>query len=108
MTEETAVSEETETAVRAVLETRDGRSGGFGQDKDRDSRSTGNRDSRRGNGRDAGRSSSFDSPIQTKPSSTRQTNKNAHKNDRFDKRDREEDGKKAPKTGKGAFHYAAA
>ena len=62
---------------------RDGRSGGFGQDKDRDSRSTGNRDSRRG--------------------STRQTNKNAHKNDRFDKRDREEDGKKAPKTGKGAF-----
>ena len=82
---------------------RDGRSGGFGQDKDRDSRSTGNRDSRRGNGRDAGRSSSFDSPIQTKPSSTRQTNKNAHKNDRFDKRDREEDGKKAPKTGKGAF-----
>ena len=83
--------------------TRDGRSGGFGQDKDRDSRSTGNRDSRRGNGRDAGRSSSFDSPIQTKPSSTRQTNKNAHKNDRFDKRDREEDGKKAPKTGKGAF-----
>ena len=82
---------------------RDGRSGGFGQDKDRDSRSTGNRDSRRGNGRDAGRSSSFDSPIQTKPSSTRQANKNAHKNDRFDKRDREEDGKKAPKTGKGAF-----
>ena len=82
---------------------RDGRSGGFGQDKNRDSRSTGNRDSRRGNGRDAGRSSSFDSPIQTKPSSTRQTNKNAHKNDRFDKRDREEDGKKAPKTGKGAF-----
>ena len=82
---------------------RDGRSGGFGQDKDRDSRSTGNRDRRRGNGRDAGRSSSFDSPIQTKPSSTRQTNKNAHKNDRFDKRDREEDGKKAPKTGKGAF-----
>ena len=82
---------------------RDGRSGGFGQDKDRDSRSTGNRDSRRGNGRDAGRSSSFDSPIPTKPSSTRQTNKNAHKNDRFDKRDREEDGKKAPKTGKGAF-----
>ena len=82
---------------------RDGRSGGFGQDKDRDSRSGGNRDSRRGSGRDAGRSSSFDSPIQTKPSSTRQTNKNAHKNDRFDKRDREEDGKKAPKTGKGAF-----
>ena len=85
---------------------RDGRTGGFGrggEDKDRDSRNGGNRDSRRFGGRDSGRSSSFDSPIQTKPSSTRQTNKNAHKNDRFDKRDRDEDGKKAPKTGKGAF-----
>ena len=88
---------------------RDGRSqGGFGgrmgDDKDRDSRDPrGNRDSRRGGGRDSGRPS-FDSPIQTKPTSNRQQNKSAHKNDRFDKRDREEDGKKkAPKTGKGAF-----
>ena len=38
------------------------------------------------------------------PTNNRQQNKTAHKNDRFDKRDREEDGKKkAPKTGKGAF-----
>ena len=85
---------------------RDGRSqGGFGgrmgDDKDRDAR--GSRDSRRGSGRDSSRQS-FDSPIQAKPTSTRQQNKSAHKNDRFDKRDREEDGKKkAPKTGKGAF-----
>ena len=80
-----------------------GSQGGFGGrsgDDNRDSR--GNRDSRRG-GRDSGRSS-FDSPIQTKPTNNRQQNKTAHKNDRFDKRDREEDGKKkAPKTGKGAF-----
>ncbi|MFQ9702460.1 MAG: hypothetical protein ACLR0U_09625 [Enterocloster clostridioformis] len=37
--------------------------------------------------RGQGRKSSFDTPIQTKPSSNRQ-NKNAHKNARFDKRDR--------------------
>ena len=77
----------------------------FGEDKDRDNTSrNGNRDSRRSAGSRDNRSSAFDTPIQTKPSSTRQANKNAHKNDRFDKRDREEDGKKkAPKTGKGAF-----
>ena len=82
------------------FQNRDRNQGGFGsrfgEDKDRDNT---NRNGSRDN-----RTSSFDSPIQTKPSSTRQANKNAHKNDRFDKRDREEDGKKkAPKTGKGAF-----
>ena len=78
---------------------RDGRQGGFsgrpGDDRGRGDgrRSSGSRDSK----------PSFDT-LQTKPTSTRQTNKNAHKNDRYDKRDREEDGKKkAPKTGKGAF-----
>ena len=72
-----------------------------GDDKDaRDNR--GRTDSRRPAGARDGKSS-FDTPIQTKPSSNRQ-NKNAHKNARFDKRDRLEDGKKkVPKTGKGAF-----
>ena len=72
-----------------------------GDDKDaRDNR--GRTDSRRSAGaRDV--KSSYDTPIQTKPTSNRQ-NKNAHKNVRFDKRDRIEDGKKkVPKTGKGAF-----
>ena len=72
-----------------------------GDDKDaRDNR--GRTDSRRSAGaRDV--KSSYDTPIQTKPTSNRQ-NKNSHKNDRFDKRDRLEDGKKkVPKTGKGAF-----
>ena len=72
-----------------------------GDDKDaRDNR--GRNDSRRPAGARDGKSS-FDPPIQTKPTSNRQ-NKNSHKNDRFDKRDRLEDGKKkVPKTGKGAF-----
>ena len=91
------------------FQNRDRNQGGFGSrfgdDKDRDNTGrNGSRDSRRSSGSRDNRTSSFDSPIQTKPSSTRQANKNAHKNDRFDKRDREEDGKKkAPKTGKGAF-----
>ena len=91
------------------FQNRDRNQGGFGsrfgEDKDRDNTNrNGSRDSRRSSGSRDNRTSSFDSPIQTKPSSTRQANKNAHKNDRFDKRDREEDGKKkAPKTGKGAF-----
>ena len=91
------------------FQNRDRNQGGFGsrfgEDKDRDNTGrNGSRDSRRSSGSRDNRTSSFDSPIQTKPSSTRQANKNAHKNDRFDKRDREEDGKKkAPKTGKGAF-----
>ena len=91
------------------FQNRDRNQGGFGsrfgEDKDRDNTNrNGSRDSRRSSGSRDNRISSFDSPIQTKPSSTRQANKNAHKNDRFDKRDREEDGKKkAPKTGKGAF-----
>ena len=104
---------------------RDNRQGGFNRDGQRDNRQGGfNRDGQRDNrqggfGRDgqgnrqggSGRSqsskSSFDTPVQTKPSSNRQ-NKNAHKNDRFDKRDRVEDGKaksglKGGKPQKGAF-----
>ena len=91
------------------FQNRDRNQGGFGsrfgEDKDKDNTSrNGSRDNRRSSGNRDNRSSAFDTPLQTKPSSTRQANKNAHKNDRFDKRDREEDGKKkAPKTGKGAF-----
>ena len=70
-----------------------------GEDKDREVRGNA-RDGRRPVGRDS--KPSFDSAIQAKPTSNRQ-NKNAHRNDRFDKRDRVEDGKKTPKTGKGAF-----
>ena len=79
--------------------TQGGYGGRGGEDKDRDTRGN-TRDSRRPGARDS--KPSFDAAIQAKPTSNRQ-NKNAHKNDRFDKRDRIEDGKKAPKTGKGAF-----
>ncbi len=77
-------------------QTRDGRSGGF----------SGRSGQGSGRGQSAGKVS-FDAPVQTKPSSGRQ-NKNAHKNDRFDKRDRVEDGKakagaKGGKPQKGAF-----
>ena len=77
-----------------------------GADKDRDSR--GGRDgNRRSGGRDGGSRVSFDTPIQAKPTSGRQQNKNAHKNDRFDKRDHEDEAKgknsRSGKTGKGAF-----
>ena len=88
------------------------RQGGFNRDGQRENRQGGfNRDgqgSRQGGaGRSQSSKSSFDAPVQTKPSSNRQ-NKNAHKNDRFDKRDRVEDGKaksglKGGKPQKGAF-----
>ncbi len=89
------------------------RQGGFNKDGQRDNRQGGfgNRDGQGSRQGGAGRSqsgkSSFDAPVQTKPSSGRQ-NKNAHKNDRFDKRDRVEDGKaksglKGGKPQKGAF-----
>ena len=76
--------------------------GGYAGDKDKDARNTrGVRgDSRRPGTRDS--KPSFESSIQAKPTSNRQ-NKNFHRNDRYDKRDRTEDGKKVPKTGKGAF-----
>ncbi|MFR0747105.1 MAG: translation initiation factor IF-2 [Hungatella sp.] len=47
---------------------------------------------RPGMGRDGG-AKSFDTPIQAKPTSNR-GNKNAYKNDRFDKRDKDDDAKK--------------
>ncbi|MGI5946250.1 MAG: translation initiation factor IF-2 [Lachnospiraceae bacterium] len=91
---------------------RDNRQGGFNRDGQRDNRQGGfNRDGQGnrqgGSGRSQSSKSSFDTPVQTKPSSNRQ-NKNAHKNDRFDKRDRVEDGKaksglKGGKPQKGAF-----
>ncbi|MDO4278834.1 MAG: translation initiation factor IF-2 [Lachnoclostridium edouardi] len=76
-----------------------GREGGFNRDNRDGNRPQGgfNRDNRDGNRPQGGRrdggarpSSSFDTPIQAKPQSTRQ-NKNNYKNDKFDKRDREED-----------------
>ena len=79
-----------------------------GADKDRDSRDNrGGRDGNRRQGSRDGGKVSFDAPIQTKPTSGRQQNKNAHKNDRFDKREHEEEAKgknsRSGKTGKGAF-----
>ena len=67
---------------------RDGRpqgQGGYQGNRD-------NRGGRPGAGRDGG-AKSFDTPIQAKPQSNR-ANKNNYKNDRFDKREKEEDGKK--------------
>ena len=87
---------------------RDNRQGGFNKDGQRDGRQGGfSGRSGQGSGRGQSGKSSFDAPVQTKPSSNRQ-NKNAHKNDRFDKRDRVEDGKaksglKGGKPQKGAF-----
>ena len=76
---------------------------GRGDDKDKDARD--NRGPRGDNRRPGGARDgkpSFETSIQAKPTSNR-GNKNAHRNDRYDKRDRVEDGKKTPKTGKGAF-----
>ena len=67
---------------------RDGRpqgQGGYQGNRD-------NRGGRPGAGRD-GAAKSFDTPIQAKPQSNR-ANKNNYKNDRFDKREKDEDGKK--------------
>ena len=73
---------------------RDGQRGGF----------SGNRDGQRGGRSQGGSKSAFDTPIQTKPTSTRQ-NKNAYKNDKYDKRrhDEEEGRMKGGKPAKGAF-----
>ena len=78
------------------------REGGFGGKDSRDSREGGRS---QGGRRDSGRSSSsFDTPIQTKPQSTRQQNKNNYKNDKYDKRDRDEDmPMKSGKTSKHPF-----
>ena len=80
---------------------RDNRNGQGGYQGNRDNRNSqggyqGNRDNRNGQG---GRSSqrdsakSFDTPLATKPQSNR-ANKNAYKNDRYDKKNMTEDGPK--------------
>ncbi len=91
---------------------RDGnRQGGFNGNRDGNRQGGfGSRDGGRQGGQGRGQSGakmSFDTPVQAKPSSGRQ-NKNNHKNDRFDKRDRVEDGKakagaRGGKPVKGAF-----
>ena len=80
---------------------RDGRMDGRGQNYqgNRDGRPQGNRDGQRGQSqgpRSGQRDNmkSYDSPIATKPQSNR-ANKNAHKNDRYDKKNMTEDGPKA-------------
>ena len=77
---------------------RDGRpQGQGGYQGNRDSRDGDNRGARPQGprtGRDAaGKTGSFDTPIQAKPTSNRAT-KNAYKNDRFDKRDKDDEAKK--------------
>ncbi len=69
--------------------------GGFSGNRDNrggQSGFSGNRPA--GGGRPAGRDSqkSYDTPLQTKPSSNRQAKNNAHKNDRYDKTRNMEDG----------------
>ena len=73
---------------------RDGARGGF----------QGGRDGQRGGRSQSSSKSAFDAPIQTKPTSNRQ-NKNAYKNDKYDKRrHEEEEGRiKGGKPAKGAF-----
>ena len=91
---------------RGSYEGRDTR-GGQGYQGSRDGRPQGGRDSRGGQvqgGRDRQRDSakSFDTPLATKPQSNR-ANKNAYKNDRYDKTKMTEDG---PKTkGKSASKH---
>ena len=74
---------------------REGRQGGFnrdGRDGNREGRQGGSGRSGGFSGRkDGGKGGSFDTPIQTKPQSTRQQNKNNYKNDKYDKRDRDEE-----------------
>ncbi len=91
---------------------RDGQRGGYGNRDGQRSGGFGNRDGqgrdhqggRSGDRRSQGSKSAFDSPIQTKPTSGRQ-NKNAYKNDKYDKRKHEEEeGRlKGGKPAKGAF-----
>ena len=88
---------------------RDGqRSGGYQGNRDGQGGQrggfSGNRDGQRGGRSQGGSKSAFDTPIQTKPTSTRQ-NKNAYKNDKYDKRrHEEEEGRmKGGKPAKGAF-----
>ncbi len=74
---------------------RDGRSqGGFAGSRGGATGRPGQRD---------GGSRSYDTPIQTKPTSNRQSNKNSHKNDRFDRRNVTEDGPRT-KGGKVSKH----
>ncbi len=85
---------------------RDGsRPGGFGGNRD-GSRPGGFNNNRPGGSRDGrgGGKSSFDTPIQAKPTSGRQ-NKNAYKNDKYDKKnlDEKEGRLKGGKPAKGAF-----
>ncbi|MBT9779055.1 translation initiation factor IF-2, partial [Clostridium sp. MCC353] len=77
---------------------RDGqqRTGGYQGNRDGQQRTGGYQGNR---GKDAPKS--FDTPIQAKPTSNRQ-NKNVYKNDRFDKRDKDEDMK--PKSAKVSKH----
>ena len=86
---------------------RDGR--GFqgsrdGQGRDQRGGFSGGRDGQRGGRGQSSSKSAFDTPIQTKPTSNRQ-NKNAYKNDKYDKRrhDEEEGRLKGGKPAKGAF-----
>ena len=86
---------------------RDGR--GFqgsrdGQGRDQRGGFSGGRDGQRGGRGQSSSKSAFDPPIQTKPTSNRQ-NKNAYKNDKYDKRrhDEEEGRLKGGKPAKGAF-----
>ena len=74
---------------------RDGRSqgqGGYQGNRDNRGGRPQGPGGRPGTGRDGG-AKSFDTPIQAKPTSNR-GNKNAYKNDRFDKRDKDDDAKK--------------
>ena len=76
---------------------RDGRpqGGGYQGNRDRDGQdSRGARPQGQRTGRDAApKTGSFDTPIQAKPTSNRAT-KNNYKNDRFDKRDKDDEAKK--------------
>ena len=80
---------------------RDNRGGQGGYQGNRDNRNgqggfQGNRDSRGGQGGRSGQrdnAKSFDTPLATKPQSNR-ANKNAYKNDRYDKKNMTEDGPK--------------
>ncbi|CUX36189.1 Translation initiation factor IF-2 [Clostridium sp. C105KSO15] len=74
---------------------RDGRPQGGGYQGNRDGQdSRGARPQGQRTGRDAApKTGSFDTPIQAKPTSNRAT-KNAYKNDRFDKRDKDDEAKK--------------
>ena len=99
---ESGVSQSSQASHSGSREARPQGQGGYQGNRDGRPQGQGGYQGNR-TGRDSGaKTSSFDTPIQAKPTSNRAT-KNAYKNDKFDKRDKDDDskGRTSAKGGKG-------